>query len=404
MERESQLEVFPRFAPRTNHVDITPGTQLSLPFLLPFDRPCGSGPNDAMTTTETALITTQPHQQQGATGGEDESIMLNLRAEEEADGRRSQDEEDEPAAKRQRTTIEDTTTRKKRPSGHRRRGKKPAVKRRMQLEAETTKTAAGKGKQTRAPFNTTQFIMDDHGDTIQYLDKKLGVSAAASENNPSYGEPMRRRVSRARESSFSLDSDEGDGEDHFYSSPDDDGEFLCREFLKDYDSARADRLVAMAKGELISEYLQMESRIDALEKRLRRAHQQQQDDERQQPEAEVAERIRFFEREIQNLEVENQSLREETLVLRRQQEEQQQMREAEGEGTENETAAATLNEDTTASAEVTSSCSDNVAFHEVEADGSSSESDGEDSDSSSGSSSSSSSEDEGEDITSTSNH
>ena len=56
-------------------------------------------------------------------------------------------------------------------------------------------------KRQAAPFNTTQFIMNDHGDTIQYLDEKFGVTGN-SENNPSDGDPVRRRISRARESSF----------------------------------------------------------------------------------------------------------------------------------------------------------------------------------------------------------
>ena len=56
-------------------------------------------------------------------------------------------------------------------------------------------------KRQAAPFNTTQFIMNDHGDTIQYLDEKFGVTGN-SENNPSDGDPVRKRISRARESSF----------------------------------------------------------------------------------------------------------------------------------------------------------------------------------------------------------
>ena len=56
-------------------------------------------------------------------------------------------------------------------------------------------------KTKAAPFNTTQFIMNDHGDTIQYLDEKFGVTGN-SENNPSDGDPIRKRISRARESSF----------------------------------------------------------------------------------------------------------------------------------------------------------------------------------------------------------
>ena len=43
--------------------------------------------------------------------------------------------------------------------------------------------------------------MNDHGDTIQYLDEKFGVTGN-SENNPSDGDPIRKRISRARESSF----------------------------------------------------------------------------------------------------------------------------------------------------------------------------------------------------------
>merc|ERR1712129_666295 len=68
------------------------------------------------------------------------------------------------------------------------------------------------------------------------------------------------------ESSFSIDSDE----DYYYSSPEDEEEFMSREFIKDYDNLRNDRLVDMSKSELINEYLQMEERIESLERRLSR--------------------------------------------------------------------------------------------------------------------------------------
>ena len=193
-------------------------------------------------------------------------------------------------------------------------------------------------KRQAAPFNTTQFIMNDHGDTIQYLDEKFGVTGN-SENNPSDGDPVRRRISRARESSFryssrqthnhrthliirlssrSLDSDD----DFFYSSPDDEEEFLSREFLKDYDSARSDRLVAMGKGELINEYLQMEARIDALEKRLQRSSKRKERESTpaapSSTDPDTTERIGVFQREIRALEAENAALREETRALREQ--------------------------------------------------------------------------------------
>ena len=115
----------------------------------------------------------------------------------------------------------------------------------------------------------------------------------------------------------SLDSDD----DFFYSSPDDEEEFLSREFLKDYDSARSDRLVAMGKGELINEYLQMEARIDSLEKRLQRSSKRK-DAAAAVPnppaDPDSTERISVFQREIHALEAENAALREETRALREQ--------------------------------------------------------------------------------------
>ena len=109
-----------------------------------------------------------------------------------------------------------------------------------------------------------------------------------------------------------MDSDD----DFFYSSPDDEEEFLSREFLKDYDSARSDRLVAMGKGELINEYLQMEARIDALEKRLQRSSKRKEREATpaapSSTDPDTTERIGVFQREIRALEAENAALREET--------------------------------------------------------------------------------------------
>merc|ERR1712179_31933 len=73
-----------------------------------------------------------------------------------------------------------------------------------------------------------------------------------------------RRINRARDSSFSLDSDE----DFYYSSPEDEEDFVNQEFIKEYDNCRTDRLVDMSKADLIQEYLVMENRVDSLEKKL----------------------------------------------------------------------------------------------------------------------------------------
>merc|ERR1712051_616374 len=156
-------------------------------------------------------------------------------------------------------------------------------KKKVTTTTTTTAPSAG-GKRKRrmtesfnAPFNSTQFLMNDHKtEAVRHLDSTLngGRGEGQTEVNVddensvdiSMAERPQRRITRARESSFSIDSDE----DYYYSSPEDEEEFMSREFIKDYDNLRNDRLIDMSKSELINEYLQMEERIEALEKRLSR--------------------------------------------------------------------------------------------------------------------------------------
>jgi len=176
-----------------------------------------------------------------------------------------------------------------------------------------------------APFNSTQFLMSDHGgDTIQYLDSTLGVAKGSSRPSSErvVGAEL-RRVTRARESSFSLDSDE----DFYYSSPEDEEEFVSQEFMKEYnrmkECVRTDRLSDMSKADLIQEYLQMEQRVDTLEKRLSR-HKDKTEDHAEggtdssstcSDSKETAEQIRLFQREILRLESENERLRSANVYL-----------------------------------------------------------------------------------------
>ena len=174
----------------------------------------------------------------------------------------------------------------------------------------------------------------------------------------------------------SLDSDD----DFFYSSPDDEEEFLSREFLKDYDSARSDRLVAMGKGELINEYLQMEARIDSLEKRLQRSSKRK-DAAAAVPnppaDPDSTERISVFQREIHALEAENAALREETRMLRQ---ERQGEAEAEAAVPEEGAEANWSRNDGTEEAVVSSSSSDDEASSSDSSSSSEGESDNEEED------------------------
>jgi len=167
-----------------------------------------------------------------------------------------------------------------------------------------------------APLNSTQFLMSDvhHEDTQQYLDSALNPSTGKSgppgsertEANAAAA-VAKRKGTRARESSFSLDSDE----DYYYSSPEDEEEFVCQEFIKEYNSVRTGRLVDMNKSDLIQEYLQMEQRVDSLEKRLNRRNEVVQDESCK----ETADQIRHYQREILRLEAENEKLRTANVAL-----------------------------------------------------------------------------------------
>lgn len=209
-------------------------------------------------------------------------------------------------------------------------------KKKVTTTTTTTAPSAG-GKRKRrmtesfnAPFNSTQFLMNDHKtEAVRHLDSTLNGSRGEGQTEVnvddensvdiSMAERPQRRITRARESSFSIDSDE----DYYYSSPEDEEEFMSREFIKDYDNLRNDRLIDMSKSELINEYLQMEERIEALEKRLSRQNSTSQttteNDTKPEEEQEntsdsnskeaMADTISKFQKEIQRLESENDKLK-----------------------------------------------------------------------------------------------
>lgn len=170
----------------------------------------------------------------------------------------------------------------------------------------------GKGLRTKpvAPFNTTQFLMAEH-DQLQDTD-------------------IVARPRRNRDSSFSVDSED---QENFYSSPEDEDEFMAREFWNAYEDVHAERLDTMTKAQLVQEYLALEEKVDMLERQLRAVRARQRyrnqhmeddddDDDEVRPgevkvDAETAQKISIFQNEISSLEVENRRLREENLMLRR---------------------------------------------------------------------------------------
>ncbi|CAG9766426.1 unnamed protein product [Ceutorhynchus assimilis] len=96
-----------------------------------------------------------------------------------------------------------------------------------------------------APHNDNQFLFADHGG-LEGLDEKLRNIDQLSTAS----------LTRTRDSSVSVDSD---GEE-FYSSPDDEGEFLMQDFNDQYRSIQTEQLQTMSKQELINEYLALDNR------------------------------------------------------------------------------------------------------------------------------------------------
>lgn len=144
--------------------------------------------------------------------------------------------------------------RRKHKGGRHRKGYKPYYKmtweEKRSLEERETKRAFKKREQQfaagqpMAPFNTTQFLMDQHD----------SMDASQLEENPA-GHQSRN----SGEGSF-------DSSDEFCDSNPEEEAFLERDFTQAYETYQAERLQSMGKGELIREHLEMEAKLEALQK------------------------------------------------------------------------------------------------------------------------------------------
>lgn len=111
--------------------------------------------------------------------------------------------------------------------------------------AQQVRTAMFSHGQPVAPYNTTQFLIEDHGD-VQNIDAQLRKPSGS------------HRPSRTRDSSFSIDSDD----DYFYSSPEDEEEFLTKEFSLEYQDRYVEHLNSLPKAEIIHDYLLLEGKYE----------------------------------------------------------------------------------------------------------------------------------------------
>ena len=151
--------------------------------------------------------------------------------------------------------------------GRRHRHWKPYTKmtwdEKKELEERETRRAYQKREQRfasgqpMAPYNTTQFLMEQHPPSdVNLCDSsrpRLTKSEAGGGGDGSGG------------ASGSADG----SSDEYYSSPDDEEIFLEKEFTEAYENYHAERLQTMSKDELVREYLELESKVELMEKKTK---------------------------------------------------------------------------------------------------------------------------------------
>jgi len=176
-----------------------------------------------------------------------------------------------------------------------------------------------------APYNSSEFLINDaNDDTLRKLDEALHDGTEHGDISPTISSGG-KTGGRSRNSSFSLDSED----DFYYSSPDDEDEFLTKEFNKDIERSHCDRLENMKKDELILEFLGREKQMEALEKRLEEIQDRETTKEltgevdyefsrgEVPMEPETAQKIKIFQGEIRRLMRENKNLHLENARLKR---------------------------------------------------------------------------------------
>lgn len=186
----------------------------------------------------------------------------------------------------------------------------------------TGRSTKGSARQPPAPYNTTQFLMEDHND-LPDLDEKIAgssaaVAAMAAEVHSHFSKPL-GAPPRTRDSSFSIDSDE----DYFYSSPEDEEEFQAKEFSTAYEDLHAERLGSLTKSELIQEYIQLEAKVDLLTKRLKSRQNyysnSHQVNASSVDDPEPAKKLKVMQQRLDELHQQNEQLRRENEMLTRKQ-------------------------------------------------------------------------------------
>ena len=129
--------------------------------------------------------------------------------------------------------------------------------------------------QPLAPYNTTQFIMNEHNaekeidfdqlsGQIQQMHNNRHRPHNGSTNGSSGVGGSGSGTAQDGSASASGRLDDSNRDDYYYSSPEDESYFLEQQFQHDYNTMHAERLNSMSKSELLKEYLIIEKELEHL--------------------------------------------------------------------------------------------------------------------------------------------
>lgn len=144
---------------------------------------------------------------------------------------------------------------------------------------------------TLAPYNTTQFLMEDH-----------------NVGEPDYDSIHHESKNREDYNIMFNSSDD------YYSSPDDEEEFIQQQFSATYDSFHDDYINDMSKSDLVRELIRLEDEIDRIEHSLKNTCHEKKSE--LNVEAEM-EKIQVFQVEIEKLTHENHILEKANEMIRK---------------------------------------------------------------------------------------
>ncbi|KAK3702851.1 hypothetical protein QZH41_003842 [Actinostola sp. cb2023] len=118
-----------------------------------------------------------------------------------------------------------------------------------------------------APYNTTQFLMDEHDREEPDLGNHLHMDSEGDGDES--GDSVGRRT---RQDSHSLDDPDLEDYNEFPEDEIYEQKFFEKDFTEAYEQCHAENLYSMKKDDLVRECMSLEERVEALERQIRQIH------------------------------------------------------------------------------------------------------------------------------------